>query len=466
MSSATSETTVNSPAKDPATTDKAEIVSLDEAGKVLVRVTKLVDGRKLFFPIHDRKGVLLLAAGATITDRFKDLLRARGIQEVMLHEADARGAQETSPVELPIAVHHDSVVPLNPELTARLDELVDSGRLFAAEASPPFKDRLVAHGCTGYDPEQRGMLLKRHSETCTVLDSMIKSAMHGAALPGEEIAEVVANYLIEFTVDADCVLEVASQARGFAALAEQALHTSLLGMALAIEMGMGEDDVRTVGLAGLVHDWGMTRIPEQTRNASRVLSHLEFEEIRKHPIYTLQMLQRISGLPAAVPLICYQVHERPDGSGYPRGRRREQIHPGAGILHVADAYSALTLPRPFRLALTPYAAVECLVRNAKDRTVDPDVVRALLNVISLFPIGSYVILNDTSMGRVIRRNGTQFSAPIVELVRRSDGTRVDPAHESLIVNTAHDDRKIVRAMPTPGRQETTLRPELQTLRRI
>ena len=466
MSSTVSNAAFGSPAKKRGTAPAVETVSLEETGKVLVRVAKLIDGRKLFYPIHNRKGVLLLAAGATITDRFKDLLRARGIQEVMLHEADAGCALETPPDEAPIDEPRVAVVPLNPELTARLDEMVDSGRLFAAESSPPFKDRLVAHGCTGYDPEQRGMLLKRHSETCALLDSMVKSAMHGASLSGEEIAAVVTSYLVDFCTDADCVLDVAGQARGFAALAEQALHTSLLAMALAIEMGMGEDDVRTVGLAGLVHDWGMTRIPEQTRNANRVLSHIEFEEIRKHPIYTLQMLQRISGIPPLVPLICYQVHERPDGSGYPRGRRKEEIHPGAGILHVADAYSALTSSRPFRLALTPYAAVECLVRNAKDRTVDPDVVRALLNVISLFPIGSYVLLNDTSMGRVVRRNGNQFSAPFVQLIRRSDGTRVDPAHESLIVNTAQDDRKIVRALPTPGRQETILRPELQTLKRI
>jgi hypothetical protein len=464
MPSAPSDSTFGAPAGKRGT---APVESVSHAGaeSVRVHVDKLIDGRKLFYPIHDCKGVLLLAAGATITDRFKGLLRARGIQEVMLHKADAGSIPESPPVELPPASQPPAGVALNPELTARLDELVDSGRLFTAQSGPPFKERLVAHGCTGYDPEQRGLLLKRHSETCALLDGLIKSAVHGAAVPGEKIAAVVASYLADFCQDADCVLDVANQARGFAALAEQALHTSLLGMALAIEMGMGEDDIRTVGLSGLVHDWGMTRIPEETRNANRILSHAEFEEIRRHPLYTLEMLQRMSGLPPLVPLICYQVHEQPDGGGYPRGRRKEEIHPGAQILHVADAYSALTAPRPFRLALTPYAAVECLLRNARDKLVDAEVVRALLNVISLFPIGSYVLLDDTSMGRVIRRNGNQFSAPLVQLVRRSDGTRVDPAHDSVIVDTSADNRKIVRALPTPGRQETTLRPELQTLQR-
>jgi hypothetical protein len=253
--------------------------------------------------------------------------------------------------------------------------------------------------------------------------------------------------------------------RDFAVLAEQSLHTSLLAMALAIEMGMGESEIRTIGLCGLLHDWGMTQVPAEVRNANRVLNRTEFAEIQKHPLYTLELLQKISGIPPEVPLICFQAHEQPNGRGYPRGRRLPEIHPAARILHVADAYCALTSRRPFRLALTPYASVECLVRNARDRAFDADVVRALLRVLSLFPIGSYVMLNDASMGRVIRRNGNHFATPIVQIVRRPDGSRIDPAQQPMIVDALHDRRKIVKAIPTPGRQETALRPELQMLRR-
>jgi hypothetical protein len=105
------------------------------------------------------------------------------------------------------------------------------------------------------------------------------------------------------------------------------------------------------------------------------------------------------------------------------------------------------------------------VRNAKEKSVDPEVVRSLLHVISLFPIGSYVVLEDNSVARVIRRNGNQFSCPFAQLVRHPDGSRIDTAHEMLIVDTAEDNRKIIRAMATPGRQEIGLRPEVQTLRR-
>jgi HD-GYP domain-containing protein (c-di-GMP phosphodiesterase class II) len=444
----------------------AEKSLIRQAEIVPVRVDQLIEGRQLQYPIRDRQGLLLLAAGATIKERFKELLRGRGVQVVLLHEADAKTAVDTPAAEPATAPPAVTRVALNSDLAGRLDRLVDSGNLFAGNKGPQFKDRLVDRGCAAYNSEQRALLVNQHQATCSLLDGMIKSAMHGGMLDGKEIASVVGSYLVQFCFDADCVLDVANQTRSFAALAEQSLHTSLLAIALGIEMGMSEEDIRTIGLAGLLHDWGMTKISEQIRNANRVLNRNEFAEIQKHPLYTLELLQRVSGLPPEVAMICYQAHEQPNGRGYPRGRQHDEIHPGARILHVADAYCALTSPRPFRLPLTPYAAVECLVRNAKDRSFDPDVVRALLHVVSLFPIGSYVVLDDASMARVVRRNGNNFAQPIVQIVKLSDGTRVDPAQPPIIVDSATDGRKIVKAMASPGRQEVALRPELQTLRRI
>ena len=426
-----------------------------------VQAVNLIVGRKLVHPIRDQAGLLLLAAGSLITERFKELLLQRGIHEVLLHEADAED-RPAAPGARPMPV----VEQLDSQLTAGLDELVESGRLFVADSGPEFKQRLNPHGCTSYNKEHRELLVRQHAATCKMLDGMIKSALRGRPVNGDEVADVVGGFLSALAFDADCVLDVANQTRGYAELAEHCLQMSLLGMALAIEAGMSEADVRTIGLCGLVHDWGMTKVPEKIRRSNRVLSQADFQEIKQHPLYTLELLARVQGLPEEVALICFQVHEQPNGKGYPRGRRQEAIHPGAAILHVADAYCALTALRPYRLPLTPYGAVECLVRNARDKSVDPDVVRMLLHVLSLFPIGSYVLLNDTSTARVLRRNGNHYSAPIVQLVRRPDGSRLDPEREILIVDTQHERHRIIKALPTPGRQEVPLRPDVQRINRV
>jgi hypothetical protein len=164
-------------------------------------------------------------------------------------------------------------------------------------------------------------------------------------------------------------------------------------------------------------------------------------------------------------LICYQVHEKIDGTGYPRGRQRDKIHPSARILHVADVYLALISARPFRKALMPYAAIECLLRQARAKMVDADAVRGLLHVLSLFPIGSLVKLSDGSTARVLRRNGSNYSSPIVLIVEDANGDPTDPLDESQIIDLSQHNLKIAAALPSSERDEVGLSPDIQFLKR-
>lgn len=422
-----------------------------------VPVDGLRDGHLLQFPILGANGVLLLAENSTITPRFKELLRARRVEGVLVNEQDARGMG----VECGSTASGGDA-PFDPELTRKLDELSESGDLFTGNTGPQFKDKLVTHGCEGYSGEQRERLVKDHAETSSLLNDMVRSAANGKPLNGGDIATVVSGYLTHLTLDSDCVVDVVNAASGYAKLAEQSLNTSLLGMSLAIEMGMDEENVRLTGLGGLLHDWGMTRVPLSIRESKKVLTQAEFTQIQKHPIHTLEMLQRIRGIPSQVPLICYQIHEQPNGRGYPRGRRNKQIHPCAGILKVADAFNALMSPRLYRSALMPYAALECLLRNAAERVYDPEIVRSLLHVMSLFPIGSTIALNDGSIARVIRRNGNNFANPVVQIIQNRDGSALTRFQ---VVDMSQDKRKIVRAIATPGKNEVALSPDVVVRRR-
>jgi hypothetical protein len=218
-------------------------------------------------------------------------------------------------------------------------------------------------------------------------------------------------------------------------------------------------------MCGLLHDWGMTYVPEQLRHAKRVLTRIEFLEIQKHPIYTANMLQRIWGLPPQVAMICYQVHECPSGTGYPRRRKGNSIHPCAAILKVADAYIALTSPRPTRPPLSPAAAIECLVHMAARKVVDNATARALLKVLSQFPIGSLVQLSDGSKAQVLRRNGDNYHMPIVQVLEKAKGTQADPRDESCIIDPSKSKVKIVRVLPTPGRRELEFNPDMLVVKR-
>src|SRR5262249_70558 len=152
----------------------------------------------------------------------------------------------------------------------------------------------------------------------------------------------------------------------------------------------------------LIHDLGMLRIQGVDLHDGRILGNTDFREIVKHPIYTLELLRQHAGkLPVGSCMVAYQMHDRLNGTGYPRGRTADQIHELAKIAAVADVFVALTSNRPHRPGLLPYYALERILHGVKDGFYDSQVARALLKTVSLFPVGSSVQLTDGRTGVVI-----------------------------------------------------------------
>jgi len=288
------------------------------------------------------------------------------------------------------------------------------------------------------------------------VDGIMDQIAGGEQVAVEQLAQVSDTGIHNLITDCEGTLDVILAATSDPTLADHAVSTSILTMAIGIEFGLDENNIRDIGLIGLVQDLGMLAVPKSIREAQHVLSPVEFLEIQKHPLHTIRLLENIHGLPKIAKMVALQVHERPNGSGYPSKKRGNTIHPFAKILHVADAYMAMTSARPFRRPMMPYIAMECLLRQANCHQVDADVVRRLLQILSLFPVGSFVTLSDGSAARVMRPNRDDYTKPLVALVQDSSGNHLDPNVESSLLNLADSELKVVQALPTPGRNEIGL----------
>lgn len=128
-------------------------------------------------------------------------------------------------------------------------------------------------------------------------------------------------------------------------------------------------------LACLLHDIGMLGIPPEVTLKPVRLTSEERILLEKHPLFSVQMLQRIEGLEGVLNIIKNH-HEAYDGSGYPQGIAREEIPLGARILACADALEAMTCKRPHRWPLPMTEALMEIKRNS-GRAFDPEVVEAL-----------------------------------------------------------------------------------------
>ncbi len=414
-----------------------------------VGLQELIIGRRLETDLTDVNGLLLLAAGSVLTQDIREHLRARGNKTVYSSKAEVAriSLQALGTKPAPTLV-------FDTELTKKIDSVIDCGLLSVNNRGPAVRDNVVFLGRQGYDTDQRSRLLDQHGKNGKALSTMMSEALSGeAGMDGSLVATMAADYLKEMTTDTDNTLTSAIGDFGSDDLASRSLETALLAMAIAIEMNFDAENVRNVGVAGLVHDWGMMRVPKEIRLAARRLNPVEMLEIKRHPIHSLELLQHVSALPSVIPVVAYQVHERFNGTGYPRGRRGSSIHPFARVLQVADAFVAMTSPRPYRPPMMRYAAMECLVRMAKSRAVDPDVVRSLLKIQSLFPIGSYVVLDNGSIAQVARRNGEKYTQPIVRQVFDNNGGAIDPMDPDAMIDLSDSERTVNQALPTPGSEE-------------
>ncbi len=412
----------------------------------------LVVGSRLQYPLYSDGGALLLSQGATVTSEVKRGLADHGIQRVQIHQDDAaRLFGDSKPEE------KDSEEKDPPE---QVDSQLDSELFCYENTGPAFRNRMVIHGCKAYDRQLRKQLSLEHRNSSKALSFLMRKAVQGGAVDAEDVRRVTTANMEHMTGDCENVITAALEVAD-KGVSEQSLQTALLGMAIGIELGLDVDNVRILGAAGLVSDWGMMQLPEDIRGIKGQFSETELFEIQKVPMLTANMLQKATGLPRLVLPIAYQLHEKLDGSGYPRGRDANGIHPFAKILHVADLYTALTAPGPARNAAMPYAAMESLVREAAKKAVDVNVVRALLQVMSLFPIGSYVSLSDGSVARVLRRNAVNYACPIVQVIQDAYGKEIAPDNEDTIIIPSEVGIKITQALPKPRQNQLSAAEPLQ-----
>jgi putative nucleotidyltransferase with HDIG domain len=158
-------------------------------------------------------------------------------------------------------------------------------------------------------------------------------------------------------------------------------NVSRIAVAIAEEMGLATKDIETLREACELHDLGKIGIVDSILSKPASLTPEEWVEVRKHPAMGAQILEPLTFLNDVTELV-RQHHEHFDGSGYPEGRKGDDILLGARIIHLADAYEAMTTPRAYRK--NPLSKEQALeeVRKNTGTQFDPRVVEAFLKIVN------------------------------------------------------------------------------------
>jgi PAS domain S-box-containing protein len=151
-----------------------------------------------------------------------------------------------------------------------------------------------------------------------------------------------------------------------------------LACAIALEMGLAQEKIEGIQMAGIIHDIGKLSIPGEILSKSTKLKEIEFSLIKQHSRSGYEMLKNVES-PWPLAEIVYQHHERINGTGYPRNLKGDEILMESRILAVADVIEAMASHRPYRPTLGIEAALDEIEKN-KGILYDAAVVNACLRL--------------------------------------------------------------------------------------
>ncbi len=195
------------------------------------------------------------------------------------------------------------------------------------------------------------------------------------------------------------------------------INVGILATKVGVGLGYHGMELERLALAGLVHDIGLFAFPQSLVTKAGHLTPEERMLIKQHPEVGYQALGKLGTTHDWLAEVVRQAHERWNGQGYPNKLKGRQIKEFAQIIGVVDVFDALVSPRPYRRRFLPHEAVRELV--AVERTAfRREVIKALVEQLSAYPIGTSVRLSTGELGTVIRVN-THFPLRPVVLIGES-----------------------------------------------
>ncbi len=172
-----------------------------------------------------------------------------------------------------------------------------------------------------------------------------------------------------------------------------------LMIGLGRQIGLGEAQVRELGMAGLLHDIGKLAIPAAILNKPTKLTEAEFAQVMTHPERGVAIIRRGGGIPAVAIEVCHHHHEKFDGTGYPAKISGTAISLAARMGAICDVYDALTSDRSYKSAWSPLAAVATMHRSHGQ--FDPDLLFSFFQALSLWPAGLMARTHSGLLGVVL-----------------------------------------------------------------
>lgn len=261
--------------------------------------------------------------------------------------------------------------------------------------------------------------MKAHEHAGEVLMHLLQDIKANKYLTIEE-AEIVAQEIVGSMVrNPDAMMWVARLRKQEELIYGHGLKVSIYLVALGRHLGLPKESLERLCTIGFLLDIGKIKLPRKLLLKQGRLTPAEFNLIKKHVAFALDILKETPGLHADVLLGIAQHHEREDGSGYPTGLSKGDISLFGRMAAIVDSFTALTNPRSYAEAIPAYEALQCLV-NFNPGLYQASMLEQFIQAIGVFPVGSMVELSSGEVAAVISHSKIRRLKPRVLIVSDSN----------------------------------------------
>ena len=334
-----------------------------------MRTRQLKPGMRVDHPVSDRLGRVLVARGATLDEYIIEAMLKMGIMSVYIQEI----------------TDDDENEPISPAAQKNIERLRTEDRS-KVSLSASVRERVAEGIQYVYSNTDDPALVQA---TDSIADTLISAIQENDAMAIDISALKTSDeYTFKHSVD-----------------------VATISMIVAKKMGMTDEEIHEIGVAGLLHDVGKTKIPLEILNKPGRLDDAEFEVMRQHSVYSYRIIQNNADLSEEVKLGVLQHHEKINGAGYPIGVSGQQISPYAKVLAVADIYDALVTERPYKSAFSQREAIEMIMSMTQE--LDLFAMESFLQSMILYPVDSIVELSNGEKAKVVKNSPYYILRPTV-----------------------------------------------------
>ena len=185
------------------------------------------------------------------------------------------------------------------------------------------------------------------------------------------------------------------------------VNVSIYSIAIGRRLGLSKKALTELGITGMLHDLGKSKVPREVLNKPDKLDDAEWYLMKKHPLMGVEIVLNLKQLGEINPRIVIGIfdhHLKTDLSGYPRLFREKEPSLFGRIIQIADVYDAMTTPRVYRKK--SYSPDQALAIMLKDRetTFDPILLKIFVGLVGIFPVGSLVLLDTKEIAIAYKTN--------------------------------------------------------------